>query len=197
MSAAASVAGTPADALDLGPDLHAWMRPELFPDWSCRLLARALAHPCRRPSWLCLPAPPPTSITITITTHTQTLPPIMLTPAVFHMTGLVLQDPDTVLLWSECQRQNVSVSRVQRCRLPVYLEQTLQSICREESSTLWSKKRGSLECLALELTRCYVIMFPLLSPVELFSLFTQSVACSFFLFSFFFASHSIFTTDIR
>lgn len=57
------------------------MRPELFPDWSCQLLAWALAHPYRRPSWLCL-CPP----------NTHHHHPIMLMPAVLHMTGLVLQD---------------------------------------------------------------------------------------------------------
>lgn len=50
-------------------------------------------------------------------------PPIMLTPAVFHMTGLVLQDPETVLLYSECQCQNVSLTHMQWWYLSMYLPQ--------------------------------------------------------------------------
>ncbi|KAK9538771.1 hypothetical protein VZT92_003921 [Zoarces viviparus] len=40
------------------------------------------------------------------------LPPITLTPAEFHMTGPVRQDPETTLLHTECQRQNVSVNHM-------------------------------------------------------------------------------------
>lgn len=59
-------------------DKHAWMRPALFPDWSCQFLAWARAQPCRRPSWLC--APPPHHA------HACCIP---------H--DWILQDPETVL----------------------------------------------------------------------------------------------------
>lgn len=90
---------TPADALD--PDssdglisMHGW-GPELFPDWSCQLLAWSSGSPLQKTQLAACP------------------PPIMLTPAEFHMTGLVLQDPETTLLYSECQCQNVSLNHMQ------------------------------------------------------------------------------------
>lgn len=41
-------------------------------------------------------------------------PPIKLTPAAFHMTGLVLQDWKNMLLYSECQCQRVSLNHANR-----------------------------------------------------------------------------------
>lgn len=52
---------TPTDALDLGSSdrlisMHGWGLSSSS-DWSSQLLAWVLAHPCRRPSWLCAPLP--------------------------------------------------------------------------------------------------------------------------------------------
>lgn len=75
---------SPADALDLGSFLMGWL--------ACMDEAWALP-------WLALSAPGMGSSSPLQKTQLAACPsPIMLTPAVFHMTGLVLQDTETILV---------------------------------------------------------------------------------------------------
>lgn len=81
-------------------NMHGWGL-SLYLDWSCQLLAWALVHPCRRPSWLSV-----------CTLH----PPLPSCLRLLYSTWLD-SSCRTRLQWRECQCHNVSLTSMQQCCL--------------------------------------------------------------------------------